>query len=356
MTALLHTFLAETLHLGGSATIILDNAKGLPKTSACSERRRKYEAKFAGGGNRSKVSRWESEVPALVTISNPPPAAPKRPESEAQGSPQIPRRRISVEEEEHNMSLTAYRNEPQEPTSHSRSSLSTTSSRSTYSEGSADYALAPPRRRTSCIDWLDEVEANDQPLNSPSHNDLPAMKLQLSPKKSPTDMLIQIDAGSSAPKSGGHKLSSKTKSAPRRPRRMKSMDRDEGMETPESPRSRQSESSNDESGVRLALMGSINSVMKKVKEETSAELRDAQQILPRQLTSSEKTFLEEAVMGVVGALSRRSASSSSSRSNPPDVVSVSNAKSRTRGGLNRSASSQRREETQSRMTAKLESF
>lgn len=288
----LQNFFAQTLMLqpDTAVDIVLDNAKGLTKASAVSERRRKYEAQFASRGKSPKVSRWQSELPPMLTISTRSPQTPQRRESEKlpaaplgspqQGSPKLPRRRssCSVEAVDDDDSSSEEEGDTDTTSSHSRSSLSSHSSRS------SDYALVPPRRQNSffgnTVDANQSVAAVDEP---------PVERLQ--PRTThPMDMVLRLDAHQQgSPK----KKSCRTKSAPRPPRRMKSMEQPSDNDD------------DDEASMRLALSESIHSVLNKAKIEDEPAAPQ-----PHQLTSSEKLVLEDAIRGVVGALSssRRSAS------------------------------------------------
>jgi hypothetical protein len=303
----LHNYFAQTLMIppNASVDIVTDNAKGLPKTCACSERRRKYEAQFRNNSSSSssRASRWESELPAVVTI------APQRRESETLppspvGSPKLPRRRTSVEEDP--WCCNVPEDEGEETTSHSRSGInsnSSRSSRSSGSEGSADFALVPPQRRSSFF-YYDVLEVNQSPSQDDQH---PMMgKLQSrSLRNSPTDMVVRLDAQLAMRTDALlGKSSSKKKEAPRPPRRMKSMD-------PEDRSIGEGDGS-----LRLALSDSIHSVVDMVKIQPEHEERVAH----HSLSSSEKLVLQDAIVGVVGALSSsRRSTTSKGRSNPSKV-------------------------------------
>jgi hypothetical protein len=336
----LHSFFANNLPLlrqqQAPVAIVNDNAAGLRPRDAVSERRRLYEAQQQRleelfvtppepSSHQTGISRWESEIPDLLTLHSAHPLKHhhhfeevSHEDDEEEGvaepvihiaaPPKIPQRRSSmdmnvvtsskkVEDDDVTVSTAA------STTIHSRDSQISSGSRRI--EGWNDYALAPPRRRTSCIAGRDEVETNDHMAvlkNQDWGHHRSETRLQPTSRQSSTRSLDNHLKKQDSLKKLTETNSRKSKNAPRRPRRMKSMELPDDSLTSATMDSSSSSVGMDESSIRY----SIQSVLDQVK-------RQASPVSPTgKLTCSEQIILKDAVKGVVGALRRNSQSTEQS--------------------------------------------
>ena len=291
----LHSFFASTFPIlpvdaTTCVSIVQDNAKGLVTASSVSERRRLQDARrtriqalytaptCSKAENSSRLSRWESELPDLSSLTASPlapnrrpgfgmPSPPKEAASESVragiGTPKIPRRRTCLE---------------------------------VQNEDAAGQVKAPvvPQRKSSFLSLPGIIEPNTSP--PPSRNDVPKVRLQprsRSPQANSLNSMVNSASKNlgSTPDTLKSLVNRKSslKNAPRRPRRMKSMEPDDGI--------LDTTVRKEEDSLRCSLTNSIHSVLDQMKhfheQETTANS-----------SSSYKLALEDSVKGVVVSLSQ----------------------------------------------------
>ncbi|CAB9521245.1 expressed unknown protein [Seminavis robusta] len=352
----LHSFFASNFPLlrQQKVEIVSDNPGGLSRTEALSERRRLYDAHQQRLGDlfvtppasSPVISRWESEVPDLMTIPGSPPQAESRPTCSSAMIPQpigpkIPRRRSSLEEFDEDgyccINDDATASTAASTTIHSRESNASISSRDSEpsDDRPSDRGLVPPRRRSSCFGgWHgEEVEANEPLLACQDDSQIPSTRLHSRrfsrEQRCSSDRHLMLEKKSlhevkSTKKTDRKEKSSTrssrrgTKQAPRRPRRMKSMEiQDDSLTSVTLESSCSSVGYDDDCSLRLVMSDSIHTVLQHVKPE-SPPTSPASGGQMKLLTASEQLLLNDhCLKGVVGALRRNSQQQSPEQGSKP---------------------------------------